>query len=379
MQVSTGVPAARKRGGRRHTKGTCWGRVASEPSAWAADPPSWSEALEIDEARAPWPRQAGRSHRLWRCGSRCQATETTGHRPSRASDVHLRDARKQRESSIGQRGPTPQLQRVVEQAPRRRRIAPDARRARLTDERLETARVDCVGLYRQPISRRHRLQYRTGVTERAPRRDAVTRSLRIASAGAARGHSASATDSADTGCGARTVNKVNSARCLPAGTQTRAPFTCASSDPRIAICSTIATANTTPAHTRCERHARATQLRAAMVPSVQATTPTRRRQCRSTAPPSTPPGPRIGRGEAGRGARARSGRAGGDLPARGRLPVETRFVVPRHPTGSRVAALVRELAAFMFLADGVRNELLGRDARLSGGARLQAWSGRRVG
>jgi hypothetical protein len=167
----------------------------------------------------------------WRCGSRCQATETTGHRPSRASDVHLRDARKQRESSIGQRGPTPQLQRVVEQAPRRRRIAPDARRARLTDERLETARVDCVGLYRQPISRRHRLQYRTGVTERAPRRDAVTRSLRIASAGAARGHSDSATDSADTGCGARTVNKVNSARCLPAGSQTRAPFTCASSDP----------------------------------------------------------------------------------------------------------------------------------------------------
>jgi hypothetical protein len=164
------------------------------------------------------------------------------------------------------------------------------------------------------------------VTERAPRRDAVTRSLRIASAGAARGHSASATDSADTGCGARTVNKVNSARCLPAGTQTRAPFTCASSDPRIAICSTIATANTTPAHTRCERHARATQLRAAMVPSVQATTPTRRPQCRSTAPPSTPPGPRIGRGEAGRGARARSGRAGGDLLDRGRLPVETRFV-----------------------------------------------------
>jgi hypothetical protein len=168
MQVSTGVPAARKRGGRRHTKGTCWGRVASEPRAWAADPPSSNEALEMDEARAPWPRQAGRSHRLWRCGSRCQATETTGHRPSRASDVHLRDARKQRESSIGQRGPTPQLQRVVEQAPRRRRIAPDARRARLTDERLETARVDCVGLYRQPISRRHRLQYRTGATERAP-------------------------------------------------------------------------------------------------------------------------------------------------------------------------------------------------------------------
>jgi hypothetical protein len=64
MQASTGVPAARKQGGRRHTKGTCWGRVASEPSAWAADPPSWSEALEIDEARAPWPRQAGRSRRL---------------------------------------------------------------------------------------------------------------------------------------------------------------------------------------------------------------------------------------------------------------------------------------------------------------------------
>jgi len=64
MQVSTGVPAARKRGGRRHTKGTCWGRVASEPRAWAADPPSSNEALEMDEARAPWPRQAGRSHRL---------------------------------------------------------------------------------------------------------------------------------------------------------------------------------------------------------------------------------------------------------------------------------------------------------------------------
>ena len=379
MQVSTGVPAARKRGGRRHTKGTCWGRVASEPRAWAADPPSWSEALEIDEARAPWPRQAGRSHRLGvaeaavrpprrlgivrlgRLTCTCETPASNAKAASANADPrHSSSASSSRRRAAAASPPT----RAARASPmsvskRRASIASASTASRYPDatvSNIEPAR---------PSERR--------------RRDAVTRSLRIASAGAARGHSASATDSADTGCGARTVNKVNSARCLPAGTQTRAPFTCASSDPRIAICSTITTANTTPAHTRCERHARATQLRAAMVPSVQATTPTRRPQCRSTAPPSTPPGPRIGRGEAGRGTRARSGRAGGDLLDRGRLPVETRFVVPRHPTGSRVAALVRELAAFMFLADGVRNELLGRDARLSGGARLQAWSGRRVG
>ena len=121
-------------------------------------------------------------------------------------------------------------------------------------------------------------------------RDTVTCRLRIASAGAARGHSASAADSADTGCGARTANNVNNARCLPAGTPTTSPSTRGSTEPRIAISQRHRTANTTPAHTPCERHATAVQPRPATVQSVQATTPARRPPCRSTPPPSSPPG-----------------------------------------------------------------------------------------
>jgi len=68
------------------------------------------------------------------------------------------------------------------------------------------------------------------------KRDTVTCRLRIASPGAARGHSASAANSADTGCGARTANNVSSARCLPAGTPTTAPFMRGSTEPRIATC-----------------------------------------------------------------------------------------------------------------------------------------------
>ena len=69
---------------------------------------------------------------------------------------------------IGQRRPTPEPQRVIEQPPRRRLIAPHTRRPRLTDQRLEAPRVDSVGLDHEPITRRNRLQRRTGGTERAP-------------------------------------------------------------------------------------------------------------------------------------------------------------------------------------------------------------------
>jgi hypothetical protein len=54
-------------------------------------------------------------------------------------------------------------------------------------------------------------------------RDTVTCRLRIASAGAARGHTASAAYSADTGRGARRASNVNNARCLPAGPPTTSP------------------------------------------------------------------------------------------------------------------------------------------------------------
>ena len=72
------------------------------------------------------------------------------------------------ERDIGQRRPSPQPQRIVEQAPGGRSVAGQACRPRGLDQRLETPRVDRVGLDRQAIARRHGLQRRAGVTEGAP-------------------------------------------------------------------------------------------------------------------------------------------------------------------------------------------------------------------
>ena len=70
------------------------------------------------------------------------------------------------------------------------------------------------------------------------------------------------------------------------------------------------------------------------------------------------------------------------VPARGSAAPKT-VQSPRARGGvaslSARAALVRVLAAFVFLADGVRNELLGGIACLHGGARPQAQSWRRSG
>jgi hypothetical protein len=86
----------------------------------------------------------------------------------------------------------------------------------------------------------------------------------MASAGAARGHSASAANSADTGRGARTANNANSARCLPAGTPTTCPLTRGSTGPSSAISKVIGTAqHYARSHARvsatqqpCKRHGR---------------------------------------------------------------------------------------------------------------------------
>ena len=101
-------------------------------------------------------------------------------------------------------------------------------------------RVDRIGLDRQAIARRHGLQRGPAGPSERRRRETVTCRLRVASVGAARGHSASLANSAATGCGARTASNVNSARCLPAGTGMTSPLMRGSSEPSIAICSTIA-------------------------------------------------------------------------------------------------------------------------------------------
>jgi len=80
-------------------------------------------------------------------------------------DLSLRE---RLESDVGQCGSTPQPQRVVEQTPRRRRIAPHARGPRRGHERLEAPRVYRVGLDHKAISRRHRLDRRAGRCDRAP-------------------------------------------------------------------------------------------------------------------------------------------------------------------------------------------------------------------
>src|SRR5215217_9243555 len=64
-------------------------------------------------------------------------------------DVSLRE---RLERDIGQSRPPPQPERIVEQTPRRRSVALEARSPRGPDERLETPRVDRVGLDNEAIS-----------------------------------------------------------------------------------------------------------------------------------------------------------------------------------------------------------------------------------
>ena len=128
-------------------------------------------------------------------------------------DLSLRE---RLERDIGQGRPAPQRERIVEQAPRRRLVALDARRPRGADERLETPRVDRVGLDREAIARRHRLQRRrrrhrasaAGVTRSPGGCASPPRARPVARAPQPRTRPI-------PDAGPACANSVNSARCLP--------------------------------------------------------------------------------------------------------------------------------------------------------------------